>query len=127
MPKQYTFRTTKATEWMEPILDAIPQPDRSRFLRTCVELALEQNNSQNIQREVLKVARTYEIPKKENVSPSPTKQEIVTPVKKDFVTQGQSFENSPIPLNSNVDDLFGEGTEVSVNIDLDKALNSMYA
>ena len=33
VPKQYTFKTTRATEWMEKILDSIEPQDRSSFIR----------------------------------------------------------------------------------------------
>lgn len=33
MSKQYTFKTTRYTEWMEEILDNISNQDRSRFIR----------------------------------------------------------------------------------------------
>lgn len=40
MPKQYTFKTTRATEWMESHLDSLPPSERSRFIRQAIADAI---------------------------------------------------------------------------------------
>jgi hypothetical protein len=39
--KQYTFRTTKSTEWLEEILDQIPKSSRSALIRELIITGLE--------------------------------------------------------------------------------------
>lgn len=41
MSKQYTFKTTKDTEWMEEILNRISPQDRSAFIRDSIRQNLE--------------------------------------------------------------------------------------
>ena len=39
--KQYTFRTTKSTEWIEEILDQVPKSSRSALIRELIITGLE--------------------------------------------------------------------------------------
>lgn len=39
--KQYTFRTTKSTEWLEEILDQVPKSSRSALIRELIITGLE--------------------------------------------------------------------------------------
>lgn len=41
MSKQYTFKTTRHTEWMENILDSIPFNDRSMMIREFLSLGMK--------------------------------------------------------------------------------------
>ena len=41
MSKQYTFKTTRDTEWIEPILDGLPPSDRSRTIRMALMLLFD--------------------------------------------------------------------------------------
>lgn len=40
MPKQYTFRTTKDTHWLETILDGKDRDERSGFIRDMIALGI---------------------------------------------------------------------------------------
>lgn len=44
LPKQYTFKTTRHTEWMEEHLDSLPPSERSRFIRAAIADALGQGD-----------------------------------------------------------------------------------
>jgi len=45
MPKQFTFKTTRETAWIEPILDNMESGDRSKFIRQCLVDKLIVNRS----------------------------------------------------------------------------------
>lgn len=41
MPKQYTFKTTRDTDWLEPVLDRLPAKERSRYIRMALCLLFD--------------------------------------------------------------------------------------
>jgi len=45
MTKQYTFKTTKETSWIEEILDRMDMGDRSKFIRTCITTVLDRSHN----------------------------------------------------------------------------------
>lgn len=55
MGKQYTFKTTRDTEWLEPILDELPSQDRSRTIRMALVLMFD-----NVRPAVLQRSHTEE-------------------------------------------------------------------
>lgn len=48
MGKQYTFKTTKDTAWMEPILDAMSSGERSKFFRESVRKSLDNSGQTQV-------------------------------------------------------------------------------
>lgn len=45
MPKQYTFKTTRATDWLEEHLDSLPPSERSRFIRSAISDKLTKDDN----------------------------------------------------------------------------------
>jgi hypothetical protein len=48
LPKQYTFKTTRQTSWMDSILEAVDSRDRSSFIRDMIELGMRATNIQGV-------------------------------------------------------------------------------
>ena len=96
MPKQYTFKTTRHTAWMEEHLDSLPPSERSRFIRAAIADALEQDD----------IVRQYV---------SKSSEVILSPSKK--VTQ-----SDPTPME---EPLFGEGIVDDTEEDLESKLNNL--
>lgn len=109
MPKQYTFKTTKSTEWMEEVLDNLPSSERSRFIRFALELALqEREDSLQID------------------SSLPIMKQRVTPKRTEKVTQGNTEKSDKI-TQAILDDSDLFSVKIGdKSIDLDNVLDNLY-
>lgn len=46
MPKYYSFRTTRDTEWLDDILKSVPKHDRAKYIRELIIKGLNVNVTQ---------------------------------------------------------------------------------
>ncbi len=46
MPRQYTFKTTKDTAWMEEYLNQMGRLQRSEFIRSCIASCISSGHTQ---------------------------------------------------------------------------------
>lgn len=53
MSKQYTFKTTKSTLWLENVLDSMGSRERSEFIRSAIIHHLADTSSTQVDRRVL--------------------------------------------------------------------------
>lgn len=100
--RQYTFKTTVDTEWIEEHLEKLPKRARSEFIRNCIISQLESGEKSHMSH----------VSHKE-VTPKVTHEEKV-------------HEATPwTPSPEDTSDLFGEGEVTHEEIDLDKALDNL--
>lgn len=83
MPKQYTFKTTKYTTWLEGFLDSLPSNERSEFIRGAIMEKLGQSDEQYVGRSV-----TQNVPQKV----TPNARQIVTPAMENEVIRGEEID-----------------------------------
>jgi hypothetical protein len=105
LPKQYSFKTTRATEWMEEVLDSLPPSERSRFVREAIHYFLSKKKDKEEQRNTFndKVEQTKTTNDKER--PSQPKHTTEEPV-----SIGKGVEEV-VDFNNMLDNLYKEEDE----------------
>lgn len=103
MSKQYTFKTTRRTSYLEEVLDALPSQDRSEFIRCALSSYLGTQPTPIVIPNP--VTSHISVP---NVSPCPT-----------VVTQQQPVQKIDPPTI----ELVGEDKD---EVDFDSKLNNLY-
>lgn len=133
MTKQYTFKTTKTTEWMEPILDELSQNrDRSAVLREMVAYYLEHTGIREKYESMYgKVQEGSPIMSRvltlyQGSSPNPARSDIVSQSLTKSHTLSDFDTQKDIQIDTSEEPSFGEGVEDVSEINLDKALDNLY-
>ncbi len=108
MPKQYNFKTTRATEWMEEVLDNLPPSERSRFIRTAIMKHLGRED--DILRWVPKEHKERQKDTKLDVKPVVGNLEFIAKIPKkpriDEPTIEAKIEAKDVDLDSKLNNLF---------------------
>jgi hypothetical protein len=103
--KQYTFKTTRDTEWLEPILDGLNGKERSRYIRMALVLLFDNKRpavTHGVSPEVRPVTPEVSLDDTHKYASDPVSGDLyLKPIPKDEPV----FEAQEVDLDSTLDNL----------------------